>query len=202
MLHLESIRKMSGKRCVIEHATMFVCPGEIICLAGPSGIGKTTILEIIAGLVRPDSGKVERSCDVSLAFQDDVLLPWLTAYGNIEYILSELSPSERTRRIVNWLDKFDLTPEQYPASMSGGMRRRLNLARAFAPQRKILLLDEPYAFLDKEWQERVSAFIACEAQAGAAVVLSSHQLAPLRHLKCTVIEIDASPIILMRNSLT
>ncbi|OPY61812.1 MAG: Bicarbonate transport ATP-binding protein CmpD [Syntrophorhabdaceae bacterium PtaU1.Bin034] len=196
MLRLKAVRKMSGKRCIIERADLTVAVGEIFCLAGPSGIGKTTLLEIMAGLLRPDAGKVVRGGEVSLAFQDDVLLPWLSARGNMEYALSALPEAERSRRAYLWLERFGLTADQFPGAMSGGMRRRLNLARAFSAERSLLLLDEPYAFLDSGWQGKVTRFIASAAEAGVAVVLASHQLSPLSCLGCRIVEITASPVVL------
>lgn len=196
MLRLNAVRKHAGGRCIIDYASLSVGAGEVLCLAGASGIGKTTLLEIMAGIQRPDGGMVEREGSVALAFQDDVLIPWLSAQGNIEYALSALPQMERSRRAVHWLKRFGLPADQFPAAMSGGMRRRLNLARSFAAERRILLLDEPYAFLDIDWQERVTFFIASAIEAGAAVVLASHQWSLIDSLMSRKIEIVKSPIVI------
>lgn len=196
LLQLDAIRKLAGNRVIIEKASLSADQGEILCIAGPSGIGKTTLLEIIAGIVAPDAGTVRQHATVALAFQDDVLLPWLTAHQNILYALSS-KPDQANEPIVQrWLDIFELSPALLPGQMSGGMRRRLNLARTFAVDRKIIVLDEPYAFLDHYWQERVTESIRSAAASGAAVIMASHQLKPLEGCPCRIIILEGSPILL------
>lgn len=196
MLTLDSIRKHFGRTCIIEHASLHVASGNILCLSGASGIGKTTLLEIMAGTLQPDGGRIIRGTEAAMAFQDDVLLGWLGALANVEYALSALSKNERFRRASLWLQRFELPHNRFPAEMSGGMRRRLCLARTFAVHRGIIILDEPYAFLDDVWQQRVTGFIAQARDAGAAIVLASHQLLPLCGLEAKIVEITTSPIVL------
>lgn len=196
LLQLDAIRKLAGNRVIIEKASLSADQGEILCFAGPSGIGKTTLLEVIAGIVAPDAGIVRQHATVALAFQDDILLPWLTARQNIRYALSS-KPDQANEQIVqSWLDIFELSPSLLPGQMSGGMRRRLNLARTFAVDRKIIVLDEPYAFLDQYWQERVTECIRSSATNGAAVIMASHQLSPLKGCMCRIITLNSSPILL------
>ena len=180
MLELYGISKLFGGRTVIASASLTLKEGEVLCLTGPSGIGKTTLLEITAGVTFPDKGNVARSAKASLMFQDDVLIPWLTAEEAVMYILPESMPeNERRERATYWLHRFELNGGLYPATMSGGMRRRLSLARAFAAQTPLLLLDEPFAFLDPERCRAVAEEIARHAREGGIVMLTSHTTAPL-----------------------
>lgn len=178
MLRLANVSRRFGQKQIIASATLAVAPGEIVCLTGPSGIGKTTLLEMMAGILSPDSGTIERQAEPALMFQDDVLIPWLTAKANITYILPDsLSPDAAAGIASEWLAFFDLEEGQYPAGMSGGMQRRLSLARTFASGRKLLLIDEPFAFLDEAWQEKVAKEMAAFTVKGAGIVLTSHTMA-------------------------
>jgi ABC-type nitrate/sulfonate/bicarbonate transport system ATPase subunit len=173
-----------------------------LCLTGPSGIGKSTLLEMAAGILRPDKGTVCRQASVALMFQDDALIPWLTAEANIGYILpAGVSPSEGARRAAIWLRRFGLESWQYPPAMSGGMRRRLSLARTFAAERPLLILDEPFAFLDEDWQTVVAEETARHAANGGAILLASHTTAPfspasLAKATYRVVPVEETPIII------
>ena len=169
MLELQDVHKSYAGRKILAGLSLALAAGEILCLTGPSGSGKSTALEIMAGLIRPEQGRVRRDTEISLLFQDDALIHWLNAANNLAYILPP-----KTRFIPRWLERFGLAGETYPPAMSGGMRRRLGLARAFAAGRKVILLDEPFAFLDQAWQETVAEEIAAQAAAGASLALTAH----------------------------
>lgn len=169
MLELFNIHKSYAGQEILSGLSLALAPGEILCLTGPSGSGKSTALEIMAGLIRPDQGKVRRNAKIALLFQDDALIPWLNAADNLAYVLPP-----QTRLIPKWLERFGLSGKTYPPAMSGGMRRRLGLARAFAAEKKIILLDEPFAFLDQAWQYRVAEEIAAQVSAGTALALTAH----------------------------
>lgn len=178
MLKLANVSKRFGEKQIIASATLSVEAGEIVCLTGPSGIGKTTLLEMMAGILSPDSGTIERQAEPALMFQDDALIPWLTAKDSITYILPDnLLPGEASDIASEWLAFFDLEEGQYPASMSGGMQRRLSLARTFASGRKLLLIDEPFAFLDEAWQKKVAKEMTAFTVKGSGIVLTSHTIA-------------------------
>lgn len=180
MLELDGVGKSYGGKTVIESASLSLAAGEIICLTGPSGVGKTTLLEIMAGTARPDRGTVRRSVEAALMFQDDVLIPWLTAEETIAYILPPaLTHGEEKTRAAFWLEKFGLERGMHPAAMSGGMRRRLSLARTLAADRPLILLDEPFAFLDERYCRIIAGEIAAHAAVGRGVVLTSHTALPL-----------------------
>lgn len=145
---------------------------SVMVLFGPSGSGKTTLLRIIAGLDRPDDGKIlygdeiwfdaERNkClppqkrRIGYLFQEYALFPHLTVEQNIAYGLEKISLSERRRRVAEMLDLFGITKlrDQRPGQLSGGERQRVALARALAPHPRLLLLDEPLSALDAPTRE-------------------------------------------------
>lgn len=194
MLKLEGVGKDLGGKPIVDDSWLHVGAGEVVCVTGPSGAGKSTLLEIMAGLLPPDRGRVILDVRPALAFQDDVLLPWLGASGNMNYALSALPREERSRRRGFWLERFGLGGAAMPRAMSGGMRRRLNLARAFALERRLLLLDEPYAFLDRFWQDRVTEEVLRLVLDGGAVVMISHQTEGLERLSCRMLAVTGSPV--------
>lgn len=153
----------------------FILPERgILHITGPSGCGKTTLLRVLGGLHQPNSGSIEGlgGLRVSMAFQEDRLLPWCTAIENIRCVLKKNEESEKLA--FTWLSRMELSDvaQSYPNELSGGMRRRLALARALAYGGDLLLLDEPFNGLDKELRARVAAHIK---NAAPLIVLVSHE---------------------------
>lgn len=152
----------------VKDVSLEVMKGEVIALIGESGSGKTTLLRLAAGLEFPDSGKVfiggETVADASaarsevpperrrlgLVFQDGALFPHLNASRNVAYGLRKQSRSEKASRVAECLELVDLKGKEnrFPHELSGGERQRLALARALAPQPRLILLDEPFSHLD------------------------------------------------------
>ncbi len=139
-----------------------VAEGEFVALIGASGCGKTTLLNVIAGLVPVAGGRVAIKNmapaagrrDICYILARDALLPWRTVRGNVEYglELSGVARPERARRAAAYIEKVGLRNFQdfYPAKLSQGMRQRASLARAFAVGRSIYLMDEPFSALDSQ----------------------------------------------------
>lgn len=199
LLEISGISKHFAAKEIVRSATLSLRRGEVLCLSGPSGIGKSTLLEIMAGASLPDygQGNITRRAKAALMFQDDALLPWLNAQDNIAYILPPELPGEEARALaLRWLKRFGLEPGQYPAALSGGMRRRLSLARTFAAGRELILLDEPFAFLDGEWQDVIAEEIESHARRGAALALTSHNRSPFARVCSREIVIESSPIVI------
>ena len=146
----------------------------ITALSGPSGCGKTTLLRVLAGLQKPQAGTASLPGPVSLLFQEDRLLPWRTVGQHITDVL----PKARRGEAGRWLELVELAGEQarYPAQLSGGMGRRLALARCLACGGALLLLDEPFAGVDAQRAGRILARIRA---LGTPVLLTSHQEAVL-----------------------
>jgi NitT/TauT family transport system ATP-binding protein len=145
----------------LDDINLTVREGEIVCLVGPSGCGKTTLLDIIAGLTRPDAGHVcadghavEGTGQERLVmFQEPALFPWLDAFGNVMFGLKlrpELSRAQRRETAERFLDLVGLAKFKHAHihELSGGMKQRVALARALAPDPQVLLMDEPFGALD------------------------------------------------------
>jgi NitT/TauT family transport system ATP-binding protein len=134
--------------------------GQFLCIVGPSGCGKTTLLRIIAGLEQATEGTVEFSIGHdgkplrSVVFQEQGIFPWMSVLNNTAFGLKVrgIGKAERERQARAYLDMLGLTPfaDAYPRQLSGGMRQRVNIARAFANDPAILLMDEPLASLDEQ----------------------------------------------------
>ena len=144
----------------LEHINLTVEEGEFVCLVGPSGSGKTTLLRVLAGLQLPTSGSFEIRRDLpdrplsAMAFQGAAIFPWLTVLDNVGYGLRArgVAYAERNRIAREWIGRVGLTrfAEAYPHELSGGMQQRVGLARAFAHNPEILLMDEPFCALDEQ----------------------------------------------------
>ncbi len=152
----------------LEDICLTIKNGEFVCLVGPSGCGKSTLLNLIAGLDFPDQGEIlvdgqavkGPGSNRMMMFQESALFPWLDAFDNIMFGLKlkpSLLPKERKAlaffflRLVG-LEKF---AKSYPHELSGGMRQRIALARALAPDPQVLLMDEPFAALDALTREQL-----------------------------------------------
>jgi NitT/TauT family transport system ATP-binding protein len=173
----------------LDGVDLSVAPGEFVAVVGPSGCGKTTLLLIVAGLLRPGRGQVlvdgqavtEPARDRAMVFQDPALLPWRTALGNVAYGLECLGVARREagERARDWLAQVGLDGfgEHYPHELSGGMRQRVNLARALAVGPDVLLLDEPFASLDALTRERLQAdLLAIWDRTGSTVLFVTHDI--------------------------
>ncbi|MDJ0378723.1 ABC transporter ATP-binding protein [Cryobacterium sp. PH31-L1] len=138
---------------VLDNINLSIEPGQFVCLLGASGCGKSTLLNIIAGLEKPTEGAVTvASGKAAVMFQDAALFPWLTAGRNVELAL-KLGGVPRKDRRADALELLDLVnladaADKRPHELSGGMRQRVALARSLAQDRKVLLMDEPFAALD------------------------------------------------------
>ncbi len=143
---------------VLRNISLDINPGEFVCFLGPSGCGKTTLLNIVGGFIRPTSGEVTidgetvRGPDPRriFVFQERGVFPWLTVEGNIGFGLFNLSRQERARRIEHYVRLVGLRgfEHAYPQELSGGMKQRLEVARALAVNPDVLYLDEPFGALD------------------------------------------------------
>lgn len=152
-----------GEFTVFENANFGIEKGEFVCILGHSGCGKSTIMNILAGLAEPTSGVVKMdgqhvsgpSLDRGVVFQNYSLLPWLTALKNVTFGVQARFPEWDKAKVIEhstaFLAKVGLTGDaihRKPSQLSGGMRQRVSIARAFANEPKLLLLDEPFGALD------------------------------------------------------
>lgn len=169
LLRLENVTKAYGRRTVVQGLALDVAPGESVAVLGPSGCGKTTVLRLIAGLERPDEGKIwidgrqvagdgrntVPACErqVGLVFQDLALWPHLSVRDNLAFVVAStaIAKDQRTARIDVCLGVCRIDPrlaDRYPHELSGGEQQRVALARALVGTPRVLLLDEPFSNLD------------------------------------------------------
>jgi NitT/TauT family transport system ATP-binding protein len=160
----KSYRSLQGDDYVaVEHFSVEIEAGEFFCLLGPSGCGKTTVLKLLAGFEEPSAGEIVMegrpvtgaSRDRGVVFQgDDSLYGWLSAVENVEFGLRMrgIPRAERRERAARYLELVGLQGQgqKYPAELSGGMKQRIQIARALVNEPKMLLMDEPFAALDAQ----------------------------------------------------
>lgn len=157
--HVSVVFTRDGKStAVLNDISLEVKDGEFVCLVGPSGCGKSTLLNTMAGFLSPTSGNILIDGEVVRApdarrifvFQERGVFPWLTVEGNIGFGLTKLSRSEREERTAHYVKLVGLSgfEESYPSELSGGMKQRLEVARALAVDPDMLYLDEPFGALD------------------------------------------------------
>jgi NitT/TauT family transport system ATP-binding protein len=164
----KSFHTTTGKVLALDRISLQVNEAEFVCIVGPSGCGKTTLLNIIAGLEKPDSGRVladgkpiiSPGRDRLVMFQESALFPWLNVLGNVLFGLKlkpQLTNKDRRDVARYYLELVDLTRFERANihELSGGMKQRVALARALAPNPRVLLMDEPFAALDALTREQL-----------------------------------------------
>lgn len=178
-IQLVNISKHFGEQKVLSNLSFVLPDRGIVGVFGPSGCGKTTLLRLLAGLENPDDGQVSglNVNRISMVFQEDRLLPWLTVLDNIAFILND------RKEAALWLAKVKLADHAslYPAELSGGMKRRLALARALARKSDLLILDEPFTGMDDLLKTDMLELIRHEASQ-RLVILVSHDREDLASL--------------------
>src|ERR1700680_1699991 len=163
MLELREVGKTYSERALValDRFSLMIEDGEIFSLVGPSGCGKTTLLKLIAGLEKPSTGTIEvdgrellgLNSNAAMVFQTDAVFPWMTVGANI--LFGHASSDDGV--VDHYLDLVGLPKcgDWWPRELSSGMRKRVELARAYASRSKILLLDEPFGSLDTLTKERL-----------------------------------------------
>jgi NitT/TauT family transport system ATP-binding protein len=157
--HIHTTFMRDGKSLpVLRDINLTVSDGEFVCLLGPSGCGKSTLLSTMAGFLSPSSGEIKIDGQVVrgpdprriFVFQERGVFPWLTVEGNIGFGLFRLTAAERRERVARYIKMVGLEgfEKAYPPALSGGMKQRLEVARALAVNPDMLFLDEPFGALD------------------------------------------------------
>ena len=194
---LEGVCRAFGAVEVLQDVSLSIREGEFVAVVGPSGCGKTTLLNILSGFDQPTSGRVTGSGAVRMVFQQDGLFPWRSASENIEMGLRHVrNPAERARQRDQMLALIGLDgfAEHYPHQLSGGMRQRVELARALAGTSDVLLLDEPFSALDYITRLRMRQELArLLHELPRTVVLVTHDIEEAAQLADRVIVLSGRP---------
>jgi polar amino acid transport system ATP-binding protein len=199
MLSINNLTKRFRGRTVLDSVSLTVEPGSIALLMGRSGVGKSTLLRILAGLERADEGSIlidgavlsPHEHTVGMVFQHFNLFDLLTVEENITFPLiraSNYSTRDAKMRAQELLARFKLSElsSRYPAQLSGGQKQRLAIARALAQRPRIICMDEPTSALDPLLAHDVAAQINTLAQEGYIVVIASHDIKLVDALSCTI----------------
>ena len=182
-----------GDLLAVDRLSFEVAPGEIVAVLGKTGCGKSTMFNLIAGLIEPTSGAVDvigrnpfREFEsfrgkIGIVFQNDRLMPWRTALANVVLGLEILDREPRQAETVarGWLERLGLSGHEndYPHALSGGMRQRVSIARAFAVEPELLLCDEPFSSLDEMTARDLRAeFVRLVRQNGKTAVFITHHI--------------------------
>ena len=182
---------------VFRNLSLQITRGEFVAVVGPSGCGKTTLLNLFSGFLKPSLGSVMCSGRVRMVYQHDSLLPWQTTAQNIALGLRDLSSeAERERQLTEMLRLINLEEfaGHYPHQLSGGMRQRVELARALAGDTDILLLDEPFSSLDYLTRLRMRGELArVLEELPRTVVLVTHDIEEAAQLADRIIVLSDRP---------
>jgi NitT/TauT family transport system ATP-binding protein len=203
---IQNVTRSYESTQALADVSFSVAEGEFCCIVGPSGCGKTTLLRAIAGLDEPDGGSIlvggnpvtGPGLDRGMVFQEYALFPWRTVRGNIRFGLDRpacdcADCEARVRELIDLvgLDGFE---DAYPKELSGGMKQRVGIARALAPDPEILLMDEPFASVDARTRDRLHAeLLDIWAQTEQTVVFVTHDIDEAVTLADRVIVMGTDP---------
>jgi NitT/TauT family transport system ATP-binding protein len=198
----------AGPLQVVDDVSFAIADGEFVALIGPSGCGKTTMLNLVAGFVAPTSGQVlldggpiaGPGPERGVIFQEYGVFPWLTVGQNIDFGLrlraNRVSAPERARIRERYMRLMGLADfaDAYPKTLSGGMRQRLALARAYAVKPQFLLMDEPFGALDAQTRSRMQDLLLdVLQQEGKTVMLITHSVEEAIYLSSRIVVVSARP---------
>jgi len=192
-IRIRDLAKYYGPFTALDHVSLDIGAGEFFVIVGPSGCGKTTLLRILAGLDKPSEGSIELRGgradrpQNSMVFQGDSIFPWMTVWDNAAYGLRMrgVARAQIKEVVGHYLDRTGLTrfAKSYPHQLSGGMRQRVSIARAFANDPQIMLMDEPFSALDAQnklllqeellriWEEHKKTVVFITHSVDEAVIL-------------------------------
>ncbi|MEZ6854760.1 ABC transporter ATP-binding protein [Halodesulfovibrio aestuarii] len=184
---IDSLCKKYNEKPVLSNVSFSVDKGDIVSLIGPSGVGKTTLLRILAGLEEQDSGSItfqtppSKDNPIIMVFQDYLLFPSLTVFENTAFALKarKVPAHQITARVSTILDFFHLSNKQnqYPIQLSAGQKQRVAIARAMVVNPAVLLLDEPFANLDRNLKMETAEFIRnTQKEFGITTISVTHDL--------------------------
>ncbi len=202
MLTLSGVTRRFGTVTALQDITLEVAQGDFLVLLGPSGCGKSTLLRLIAGLDQPDAGSLLWTGGppppgaTGFVFQDPTLLPWATALNNAALPLRLRNQPDAVPRARAALADVGLAgfAHSRPATLSGGMRMRVSIARALAARPRLLLMDEPFAALDEFTRHRLQDdLLALTASLACTTIFVTHSLYEAAYLASRVVVMSPHP---------
>lgn len=191
-VELVGVTKSYGSARAAAGVDLTLAPGEVLAVIGPSGCGKSSLLRLVAGLERPDEGRIEiagvevagprgwvqpERRKVGLVFQDHALFPHLDVRRNVGFGLNRTPRATREQRVATMLEQVHLgsLAARYPHQLSGGEQQRVALARALAPEPEVVLMDEPFSSLDEHLRTRVRGELMSAVRAsGTTTIVVTH----------------------------
>lgn len=185
---------------IFENFSLEFSDENINCIVGQSGCGKSTLLNILANLAPIEGGKIEgiSKGDVSYIFQEDRLIEWLTVRENLEFALKKYFNNDDLNKEIDYVLKLvgiEEVKDKYPNVLSGGMRQRVNIARAFGKPAKVILMDEPFKSLDYKLKYTIiDEFKKILAKEKRMVVLVTHDVDEAIYFKGNVIVFGDKPV--------
>ncbi len=215
VLRLVEVTKALGNQRVLEGVSLEVQPHERLCIVGRSGAGKSVLLRLILGLIKPDSGEIwygetnlvplsERALaplrsEMGMVFQNGALFDFMTVEDNVAFVLRErrLPESEIHQRVSRILERLFLKghEKKMPAELSGGMRKRVALARAIVSRPKLIFYDEPTAGLDPIGSTEITDLIRClNVEFGATTIVVTHDMRSVEQIAHQVAFLHAGRI--------
>ena len=184
MIEIKNLSFSFGNEVIFQNLNAVVPSVGVTCFIGKSGTGKSTLVDIIIGLKKVQSGEIVNTFKkTAVVFQDDRLLPWCSVYDNVK-LVSDSETAEKCLSLVKLSDSLD----KYPDELSGGMKRRCALARALAFNSDLLILDEPFNGIDDETKEDIIDIIK-DFSKDKAVIFISHNKDEINKLGDRVVEI-------------
>ncbi len=206
MVTIDRVTMSFGAYVAVQDVNLSVADGEFLAIVGPTGCGKSTILNAIAGLLKPSSGTVAIDGrpvggvqnDIGYLFQQDALLPWKTALENVELgpMFKGTGAAERREQSMKWLAKVGLKgfEHRYPHQLSGGQRKRVQMAQALITGPKVILMDEPFSALDIHTRHLMqNELLRLWQEERRAVVMITHDLEEAIALGDRVVVLAAGP---------
>ena len=201
-LALQDVSLSFGPVEVLREISLTISQGEFVAIIGPSGCGKSTLLNVLSGDEKPSSGRVERHGQVRMVYQHDGLFPWQTVTENIalglRFLTDERERQQQIRELVE-LIRLEGFENHYPHQLSGGMRQRVELARALAGESDMLLMDEPFSALDYLTRLRMRGDLArLIAERPRTVVLVTHDIEEAAQLADRIVVLTERPASIRR----